>query len=442
LNRHIKIILSLFIVVSAQVANASIDTNRKITSAYANSFLQQASVNKAIELLQAHLSEDPQDSSNWSLLGKAYLQDNQAAKAVDAYKNAVKVASNEEAPAIHYSLAQAQAKNLQAEDAKKSLKLAASDPLNKSSVSNAFSELAAGKSISELKQKNTGFWKASTNVNAAYDDNVLMFSESLATSKRTDTASFGLAPSLDFVHEKPYGEGVIAFSPSVNGQFYTNEKAKFYDNLILSAGLDYSKNNVGLLGLKHSFGNTAKISVQNSNNFEFYNFEDTVKWSGQKELNNNQQITFSQDLKYQQYKSDSTAAAADNRNGVALKPQVNWQGSSAGGYNYTAGLSYEHLFAQGDNYISDTISVPLSVQTNLAKDINGKLGFTYSAVQYPKAAIERKDGNFSTTASFSKKFAKTYTGSVDLGFTKNTSSIENAAYSKTTIGIKVTNELF
>jgi hypothetical protein len=442
LKRHTKFIISLFIVIGAQIANASIETNRKITSAYANSFLQQANVNKAIKLLQAHLSEDPQDSSNWSLLGKAYLQDNQAAKAVDAYKNAVKVASNEEAPAIHYSLAQAQAKNLQAEDAKKSLKLAANDPFNKSSVSNAYSELAAGKSISDLKPKNTGFWKASTNINAAYDDNVLMFSESLATSKRTDTASFGLAPSFEFTHEKPYGDGVLAMSPSFYGQFYTNEKAKYYDNLNLSAGLDYSKNNVGLMGVKHSFGNTAKIAFQDSNKFDFYNFEDTVKWSGQKELSNNQQITFSQELKYLQYKSDSTALAADNRNGVALKPQVNWQGSSAGGYNYTAGLSYEHLFAQGDNYISDTLSLPLSVQTNLANDINGKLGFTYSAVQYPKATLDRKDGNFSTTASLSKKFAKSYTGSVDLGFTKNTSSIENATYSKTTIGIKVTSELF
>jgi cytochrome c-type biogenesis protein CcmH/NrfG len=129
LNRHIKFIISLLFVLSAQIVNASIETNRKITTAYSNSFLQQAKANKAVELLQTHLSEDTQDSSNWSLLGKAYLQDNQNAKAVDAYKNAVKVASNEEAPAINYSLAQAQAKNLQTEDAKKSLKLAVTNTL-------------------------------------------------------------------------------------------------------------------------------------------------------------------------------------------------------------------------------------------------------------------------------------------------------------------------
>jgi hypothetical protein len=82
------------------------------------------------------------------------------------------------------------------------------------------------------------------------------------------------------------------------------------------------------------------------------------------------------------------------------------------------------------------------VQTILPKEINAKLGFTYSSVNFPKAAIQRKDGNFATTASFGKKLGKTYNGSLDLGYTKNTSSIENAAYSKTTIGIKVTSEIF
>lgn len=167
-------------------AKANLDTNRKITDVYAKAYLQQKNPTKAVELLQDYLKEDPSGASTWSLLSKAHMQAGQSDSAISAMQNAVKYATNDEAPAFNYLLAEVQASSGKAEDAKKSLKLAAEEPTYKASVSKALKELSAGQSISQLKPtKSDNNWRGNVSVSTAYDDNVLLFSESLATSKLT-----------------------------------------------------------------------------------------------------------------------------------------------------------------------------------------------------------------------------------------------------------------
>jgi hypothetical protein len=414
-------------------------TNNNITIIQLEALKENNQPKTALKLLDYELNRDPQNHELWAYLGLNYVEQKNYMKAKEAYKKAVENSRSPQADLYLYNLAEAENLNGNTEDAKKYLNQIPEGSAYKSSAQNALMNMKSGQKLADAKLDIPGNFKVNLGLKTGYDDNVLLFSENtLATAQRTDTASAYLNPELNIAYSKPVSYGLFHSSLNLNSQLYQNEKAKPYQSFagVLSAGVSAQK--PAWANLTHSLTNTFKSSyLDTSNTFNHQSWDDTLQWKGIQNFSEASNLTYGFAVRYQKYPE---GAGLDNRTGVALKPEVTYS-TSRGDYSGSIGANYERLAAEGDNYKSDTLGVPLSVDKKINESINANLGFTYTYTQYPDSSTNRKDGTGNLNASFNKQFNKKLSSGLGYTYTKNASSESSATYTRQTIDLKVNYEI-
>lgn len=441
-NMSALLLSSLFCLsTKADVQASDSSVNLKILSAYVDAYRELKQNEKAEALIRKEINRDPKNAELWSYLGQSYFEQEQYQKSSDAFGNAALYADASQVGMLNYQRANAEAKAGQVENAKKYLKVAANDPAIESSAESAMMHIQSGVALPEVVPSYKGKWSGSASVSVGYDDNVLLFSEStLAVAERSDTASTVINPTAAVNYEKQLTQGLLNGSLVFNAQSYQNEKTKSYDNFTPQLMLQLTGSENGWAGLQHGVTNIWKTTYTDRDTYTQQSWDDTITWRGKKALAGKQSITFAGGIRYQNYFQAAGASSDDDRTGVALKPEVNWA-NQIGEVGLSAGMSYEKLFANGDNYKSDTFNVPVSLQKSFTDALNGSLGLTYSYVQYPSSNTDRKDGTVSANASLQRAFSKTISGAIEYGYTKNSSNLNSASYDRQNIGLKVTSEI-
>lgn len=415
-----------------------IQTNNKMTIIQMDALKELKQQDTVIKLLEYKLSQDPKNHELWAYLGLNYSEQSKYDKATAAYLKAIENSKTPQSDIYLYSLAEAENVAGNKDNAAKYLNQIPEGSPYKSGANKALKNLKAGQKFSELKADVPGQFKTNLGVKLGYDDNVLLFSEStLATAQRTDTASLYVNPEVNISYSKPVQYGVFNSSLNLNTQQYGNPNAKIYQSFagVLSAGL--SGQQPAWANLVHSLTNTFKTSYLDSNSFNQQSWDNTVQWRGLKSLSQTDNINFGFSVRYQKY---IQGVGADNRTGLAYKPEATFS-SSFDEYNGSVGISYERLQAEGDNYKSDSFSLPLSLDKKINDTLNANLGFTYTYTQYPSSATGRKDGTASLNAGLNKQFNKDFSSGLGYSYTKNSSSETTGTYTRQTIELKVNYEI-
>lgn len=429
------------LILSSNSVQAGIQTDRKVTMIFVQSFEELKRNDLAIQYLEKHLREDEASAEIWGYLAKKYLDAQRPEKAAEAFGKAAQYASSADVAVYNYQRASASAQAKQVDQARNYLTVAANDPTVKPSAEVAMSQIVAGQPLPQLVRRAPSKWQSSASIKVGYDDNVLLYSDTaLATTKQTETASFFQAPTVEATYLRPVDLGQLTASFNFSAQLYDNSNADVFESLNVSQFTSLNHNFIGKLGLTHSFSNLIKTSWVDSNDYKQKSWDDTVQWRGSKISSQEGKREFGFDLRYQDFTNDTSTISDDDRSGFALKPlymvQKNWRSVAL---NY--GMSYEHLFAQGKNFRSDTLAIPFTAQRPFGWEFLGKLGLTYSYVDYGQSTNNRADGNLSFTGSFLKKIAKNISGQIEYGYTKNSSTLDSATYDRQSIELKVNGEI-
>ena len=431
-------LLAIFLI--EQPANAGQATDRKVVMTFAQAYVDQQNSQTAIALLQEYLSRDSKYLEGWDYLAKIHLRQGQPEKAAMAYSQAAQNAPPEQSSSYKYQQASAEAQAGLVEKAKESLMGAARDPYISDSASSALATLRSGETLPEIVRGHPAVWKSTGSIKAGYDDNVLLFSDSvLATVRQTDAASAKIAPTVEIGTQKEIGLGQITSALNFAGQFYSSEPAKAYNSLSFAFSAGLIRPTVGVLGLQHSFDNVLKGSLTDGNSYQFYSWEDAITWKGERTLSGDQKIEWSGGVRYQNFRQTAAALSADNRSGLSVKPAVTWK-SSFGATGFSLGTYFERLYAQGDNYKSDTFALPLNLQHNLFWEIKGNLNLSYTYIVYPNSSTNRKDAGLSGSITLSKAIAKNLGLGLEYGNTKNTSTSNGSNYNRQTLDLVVSGE--
>lgn len=382
------------------------NTNQKIAVIYAKAYQEQNKLDQAIATLKAELAKNPQSEELNNFLAELYLEKKQFDMSIAAYGEAEKYAP-------------AEAKSFY--DHKKATVLA----------------IQAGKPVPALPEfRGPKEWSFNASLKMGYDDNVMQFSESsLATASQTNTASVGALPDFTARLKQQRSKGELNAMFNLNAQIYENKKVKSNESVNLTQTTGFNFKDPGFWGLNHSVSNTLSTSFVDGNNLKQQSIQNTLKWVGVQRVSEVQALNYGTDLRYQYYFDQS---GEDNRSGFAVKPNLTLS-DKTNYFSYTAGIAYEHLFAQGQNYQSDTLTVPLSLQ----KEIQGYMtsaGLTYSYINYPRSNNSRSDGNITLNAGVQKELAKNTMGSLDYGYTHNSSTLIDAKYNRHTIDAKVSHD--
>jgi hypothetical protein len=387
------------------------------------------------------INKDTKNHELWAYLGMMQYEQSNYSNSVAAYQMAIQHSQPPQSDIYNYRVAEVENMLGSTENAAEYLNRIPENSPYRASAKKALKKLKPKQKFDEIEAEVSGNFKTNLGVKLGYDDNVLLFSENtLATAQRTDTASIYVNPDLTISYSKPVQYGLFNSSLNLNTQQYGNPNAKIYQSFAGSLNLGLSAQQEGWAGLVHSFHNTFKTSYLDSNSFSQQSWDDTVQWRGVKKLSDTDSVNFGFSIRYQNYIQSAGALKADNRTGLAFKPEATFN-STIGEYGCSAGLSYERLQAEGDNYKSDSFSLPLSLDKKINDSVNANMGLTYTYVQYPNSATSRKDGTANLNAGLNKQFSKLFSSGIGYSYTKNASSESAGTYTRQTIELKVNYEI-
>jgi hypothetical protein len=422
------------------MAYAGNATNREIVRTFSQHYLISKKNAAAIRALQEHLREDPSDFGAWNLLGLSQMEDKKWIEAAQSFARAAQGSKGESQAIYYYNQGEALAKAAQKKQAKDAFELAAREPRVRPGAQEALRALKSDQQIPAFELAEPGRWDGSITLNAGYDTNVILASETsaaeLTASDQASVLSGGLI-SLNYTHKTRTRRWTI--SGNVGGSYYLASAASTYTNLSSSLNSEIQILPKDFSGALTSFVQRFDLNQLNSSGLSFYSWVGTLGWKSLLKSQSGAAREWSVFVNYQKYRVSDGDELANDRSGPSLIPK--WRLISDGDWGlWIWALKAEAHFSRGQNYRSYSPGTDLSLSGAWGPrtTTQAKLDLVYTL--YPESSTRRKDWTLRGSAGVSWKWTSNWLIGADYEFLKNLSSVESGAYSKHTGTVSLTYE--
>lgn len=435
------------------LAHAGESTNREIAHGFALEEWRMQDYSAALKTLQEHLSEDPDDYDARILMGQVLLSQKQSRQAALIFREvALKLSAKDRGVAL-YHLADSFARMGQREEAKKTLLQASRDPRLKVAVQVALKRLKAGEPLPPLEMSVLARnesptseppapneaaakrgWASSLAVQAGYDSNVLLSSETaLASASATEASS----PMGTLSGALSYQGNTLRFDQAIAMSYFSQSSAKEFNSIQLTASQawDPSPTDGGW-----SLRNDAVVMALNLSGYQYFLASTRVlpqwSWIQSKTSQTRVALPFA-------YQDVALAEGVDESNsrsgpiaGVDVEQLLGW-----GSWQFTFGANFERLFSEGANFVSNTGALRFSVvRPDLFWRTSLYLGLDWSSIAYVTSELNREDQNTGLSFALFRRFGKSFGTQVLMSYRNNASSVSDGNYQKMTTSFGVNYE--
>ncbi len=416
---------------------AAEETNREIVDTFVNYYVSQKQYDLAEARLKKHLEDDPKDSERWNSLGLVLMSLKRFTAATEAYAKAVETSPEKDKGVFLYNQAVAAHKLKNANEAV--ALLTESERYNNTfaSARYALNHYRADMELPALRIRNKPKWSGGIGSQMGYDTNVLLVSaETLSAliSSNTSSPNFKVSSHGEYHHE--YYAHTVDVMADAAYSFYTVDAALPYNSLNGNLNFKWAPfqpERPLTWGLK----NTTSISYMNtySSGPVFYTWNDTLTYEGVYAFSGDSKIRFEIPVRFQRF---NPPADADNeQTGIALGFKAN-QNNMIWGELFTGGLEFERAWAQGTNFKSYMVALPLSWIKGLPLwQLTSILGFRTAGTFYTESNTGRRDIVLNPTLVLGKGFKNKLGLNLSYGFTRSYSNVSTASYEKHTLMIGV-----
>ncbi|MFM8270072.1 MAG: tetratricopeptide repeat protein [Pseudomonadota bacterium] len=439
---------------SREIASKTVDTpeakpapeaNRQVTRTLVAFHLSQNDSKTAEDELATRIKQHPLDAEYWKLLGTVRNRNKDFKGARVAFLKAAELSQGTEQGENLYLVALAEMNSGDRVAAESTLEVLQEKSEFREAVDGAFQALKTGKPLPVLdrqkveavarEEESQNGWRLLGTVTSGYDSNVVLLPDS----------GTGISPGSSFI------------TPSVQGAYLTNlfksplqlylqagytynaeELAKTYNNMPLMVGAEWHL--PGRLGSVHriSVSNEAGFVFVHPSNLYLFSSSDTLLFKKALQYGKGNSVHFLLPVGYSWYPGVNVAPI-NNREGFnsggGVMNQHTW-----GKVIFTEYFGYNHQFALGNNFKSDSYSVTGSSGTNLFSNIFGLAFGGYTYTNYPRSESLREDSKYSLGVLFSRRldFWGPLVASLGYSHEWNVSTVDSAKYNKGIASLKIT----
>ncbi len=369
---------------------ASDETNRELVRFAVSIHLERGDLAAAAQALREHLKGDLEDPQAWRLYALVLSRQGKLPESKAALARALALAPEQE----------------------------------KASVASLLAPAAPG---SGSKEQRAVSW-FSMGLSGGYDTNVLLLTDATqAGATDAGQASPALAPSIRAGKTWKAGEDTWKLEGSSTFTWYSSAAAQTFDSL-------YSAASIGAEGPVHgrwksAWSVDADLSFLNSNGFQFFNWGVLAYLRPVWVHDSVSETRLKAGAGYRKFLFEAGDDPDNDRSGPSASVGVQYR-RKLGAWVLGAGLGWDKQFTRGDNYKSDALGAPVSLDWAFSRSWSLQLRGEPSATFYPKSKLGRSDRALDVGLDLGWKSGPHWSYSLAYSGHRNTSTYEDARYTK------------